>query len=214
MTARKGTARSPRARARRSLCAAVAALLVTLVPGTARVEAAKANRGPGKARTEATAARTSRVQSKAPGTGRQHVRATTRRHQRAEPAHVMILTPPGEIPTGGTLRIAVRLNGPARGGHHAAVSLGVDPAILEYQGFEPTGRGALLVEPSPDHPGELAIYRSSLPEGFAASEDLAVLDFQVKRAGHSLVTLTEVRVMDEEARDLPVSFEASEVFVD
>ncbi len=136
------------------------------------------------------------------------------RRQRSEPAMVMIFTAPGRVAAGEMLAITLRLDSSEPGGHHAAMSVDVDPAVLEYVSFDPTGRGALLVQPYPERPGVLAVYRSSLAEGFSPAEDLATLTFLAKGSGRSLIVLSDVRLLDGEARDMPVAFEAGEIYVE
>lgn len=192
------------------LAAGATLCLLGIVP----VEAARRDhRGEGVEFTKsATASANVAAGSARRGPGR--LQAPRTRRQRFEAAGVMIFTAPGHVAVGETLTMTVRLNGGRRAGHHASLSLGVDPSILEYQGFAPTGRGALLVQPYPDQAGVLTLYRSSLPEGFSPAEDLATLTFRVKGPGRAIVSLSDVRLLDGRARDMPVTFEAGEVYVE
>lgn len=130
------------------------------------------------------------------------------------PARVMILTAPATITPGTSVDLTVWMTGIGRGGKHAALSLGVDPAILEYQGFEPTGRGSVMVQPYPDQPGVVSVYRSSLARGFAQAENVVTLHFTARAAGRSAIVLSDVRLLDRQAGDMDVVFEAGEIYVE
>lgn len=161
-------------------------------------------------------ASSSEVEEVAPGWERRAGRYERLRARDAfeDPALLMILTSPGKIMPGSNLTLTVRLNGSPPRGRYASLSLGVDPSVLEFMSFEPTGDGALIIEPYPGQPGVLTIYRSSLSDGFSTSEDLAVLHFSAVRSGESIVVPSEVRLLDRKAEDMPVTYFAGEVYVE
>jgi hypothetical protein len=129
-------------------------------------------------------------------------------------ASLTLFTGAGRVAQGETLTVTVRLSAASADARHASFGIDTNPALLAYRGFAPTGRGALLVEASPDRPGELSVYRSSLPEGFAQVEEIVSLQFDVLASGHSAIMLSDVRLMDGNARDLKIGFEAGEVYID
>lgn len=111
-----------------------------------------------------------------------------------------------------TVRLAT---GDAAGiGRHAAFKVGVNPALLRYRGFRPTGRGALIVGESPRHDGTLVIYRSSLPEGFGPAEALVEIEFESVAQGLDTFLLTDVHLLDGRARDVRVDHEHLNVEID
>ena len=130
----------------------------------------------------------------------------------AEPRFQPILDP-DSIATGEHLVITVRLLGGDGAARHASFHVGADPARLRYLSFKPTGRGVLHVAPGGEG-GEIVVYRSSLPEGFATSEDLVEMEFVALAPGPLNVALTDVRLMDERLRDLSHVDEAASLVID
>jgi hypothetical protein len=121
---------------------------------------------------------------------------------------VQVMIDPPQASAGARVVVTIRLTdgrGPAR---HASFHLGVDPSLMRYAAFHPTGRGALVVEES-GTPGEIVVYRSSLPEGFASVEPLLEVEYDVLAPGSSSVFLTDVRLIDGLARDLSVTHEST-----
>lgn len=135
---------------------------------------------------------------------------------RPENPGVQVQAPFEILETGRTITISVRLLDAPGEAHFASFHVSTDPAALQYTTNLPTGRGALLVKPDPKRPGEIAVYRSSLPEGFGPTEDLVQIQFELLAAGSHLVAVTGFRLLDGNALDLglTVTPEAAEVRVD
>jgi hypothetical protein len=121
---------------------------------------------------------------------------------------IQVMAEPLEVPVGGTVRVTVRMMEGHGSARHAAFHVGTDPSVLRYRGYAPTGRGALLVQESQENPGEIVVYRSSLPEGFLPVEPLVELEFDTLGRGDGSVSLTEIRLLDRRARDMEVTYEA------
>lgn len=120
---------------------------------------------------------------------------------------------PETVPVGSRVIITVRLLGGEGIARHASFHVGADPTRLEYVSYKPTGRGVLHVAPGGDG-GSIVVYRSSLPEGFAASEELVQLEFTALAAGPLTLALTDVRLMDGRLRDLGHVDEAASLVVE
>lgn len=123
---------------------------------------------------------------------------------------------PPVVHAGDTVTVTVRLAaGDATGiGRHAAFKVGANPALLKYKGYKATGMGALIVEESPRDRGMLVIYRSSLPEGFAAGEALVELEYESLAPGGDTVLLTDVKLLDGRAGSIDVALDHANVEID
>lgn len=134
---------------------------------------------------------------------------------RAAPSHPVQFTSfaePAQASVGGRVVLTVRLAGAAGPAEKAALHVVADPALMKYVGVRPTGRGALIVEPSKVH-GELVVYRSSLPEGFAPSEDLVELEYETLAPGICSFVLTQGRLFDAGARELKTTYESTSLVI-
>jgi hypothetical protein len=125
--------------------------------------------------------------------------------ERIDP-QMRISTIPARPQAGDKVTVSVRLlAGSATGtGRHAAFHLKYDSELLDYAGYKPTGRGALLVQEARRESGSLVVYRSSLHQGFAASELLVEFEFVAIAPGNSPVTMRDVRLMGGRARNFTV----------
>jgi hypothetical protein len=122
------------------------------------------------------------------------------------PPRFEVLVDPPSAAVGGHILVTVRLAGGSGGARKAALHVGTDPAVMSFVGYRPTGRGALEVAPA-SRPGDIVIYRSSVPEGFAPVEDLVTLEYAVVAPGASAVALQDVRLLDAGARDVRCTYE-------
>ncbi len=120
---------------------------------------------------------------------------------------------PDTAMVGGRVLVTVRLVAGQGAARHAAVHVGADPSLLRYLGVRATGRGALIAEPS-SVDGELVVYRSSLPEGFAQSEAIVEIEYEALAPGSCSIVLTGVRLMDGRARDLRVTYDAASLVIE
>jgi hypothetical protein len=128
------------------------------------------------------------------------------------PPRFEVLVEPQGRAAGSRVLVTIRVTGAQGIGRHAAFRVGADPAFLRLEGHRPTGRGALLVEEA--RPGEIAVYRSSLPQGFAPVEELVTLEFMGLSAGLTSIVLEDVRLMDRRARDLAFTREAGSLVLE
>jgi len=129
---------------------------------------------------------------------------------------IWAIADPPVVHAGDTVTVTVRLAaGDATGfGRHAAFKIGANPALLRYKGYKPTGMGSLIVAESRRDPGTLVVYRSSLPEGFAAGEALVELEYESLAPGGDTVLLTDVKLLDGRAGDIDVELDHANVEID
>jgi hypothetical protein len=156
----------------------------------------------------------------APGTER-GAKKPPRRAGRAElprltpPIHPVVTTiaHPSSVAVGERFTVTVRMYGGGPAARYAAFGIGVDPSKARYVGSAPTGRGALMVKAREGVDGELGVYRSSLPEGFASTETLVEMEFEAVAAGPCSIVLLDPRVLDARARDIAPRGESGSVDV-
>jgi hypothetical protein len=108
--------------------------------------------------------------------------------------------------------VTVRLQAGAGAARSAAFHLTTNPSLLRYVGPRATGGGALLVQPTAVE-GELIIYRSSVPEGFAQTESLVELEYEAISPGDATVLLTEARLFDGGSRELKATYESGSLVI-
>ncbi|MBI3448533.1 MAG: hypothetical protein HY049_06425 [Acidobacteria bacterium] len=139
-----------------------------------------------------------------------------RRHHAAIPAATPLFQSLSDrLPAapGERIRIMVRLFGGTGAARRAAFHLTTNPALVRYVESAPTGGGALIVRAS-RNPGELVVYRSSTPGGFAQTETLVELEFEAVAPGTTTILLTGVRLFDGGARDLQASYESGTLVIE
>jgi len=132
------------------------------------------------------------------------------------PAHTprfLATADPYPAKLGDRVLVTVRLTGAAGTARKAAFHLTANPAMLRYVGPVPTGAGALLIEPS-SVAGEIVVYRSSVPEGFAETEELVELEYEAVAAGSSPILLTEPRLFDGAASEIKANFESGSFVIE
>ena len=196
---------------RRRLAAGLAllagAFLLLAVEASGTLPAAEGGAGPtARARQEGAAARRAAKKRRDP-------RLSIPRLSPAPQPNFQVVVVPPQVPAGDRVVVTVRLMGGRGPARYASFHLDVNPEKLRYVGHRPTGRGALLVEESPTA-GELVVYRSSLPEGFAEVEPLLEVEYESLAPGDAPVFLVDVRLMDSLARDLSATHEATTLFVE
>lgn len=126
---------------------------------------------------------------------------------------LQVLADPLEVAPGEPVKVTIRMMEGHGNARHVAFHVGTDPSVLRYSGHSVNGRGALMVRQSEENPGEIIVYRSSLPEGFDPVEPLVELQFEILGRGDSSISLTEIRLMDRRARDMDVTYEAGDLHI-
>jgi len=109
--------------------------------------------------------------------------------------------------------VTVRLQGGSGAARRAAFHLTTNPSRLRYIGPRASGGGALLVQPSSVE-GEIIIYRSSVPEGFAQTESLVELEYEAISPGDATILLTEARLFDASSKELKASYESGSLVIE
>ena len=125
----------------------------------------------------------------------------------------LAIADPYSLKVGSRVVVTVRLLGGSGSARGAAFHLTTNPSLLRFVGSRPTGGGALLVQPS-SVDGELVIYRSSVPEGFAQTESLVELEYEAISSGNATALLTEARLFDASSKELKASYESGSLVIE
>jgi hypothetical protein len=126
--------------------------------------------------------------------------------------HLLGFAQPAQSTVGTRVLVTIRLEEGTGAPRSASFHIGADPAVVRFVGAMPTGRGALVVQPT-SAGGELVVYRSSLPDGFSPAETLVELEFDTVGSGEVNFVLTDVRLFDARARDLTVTYDSANLSV-
>jgi hypothetical protein len=196
---------------RARLFAASLVFLVILAAGwmTGVLGAADSDASPPIGRTRSLAAERSRTTSKP----RRRGRFVQPRIVPSPDPQFLAVADPFSAKVHDQILVTVRLQAGSGAARRAAFHLTTDPSLLRYVGPRITGGGALLVQPSSVE-GELVIYRSSVPEGFAQTESLVELEYEAISPGDATVLLTEARLFDASSKELKASYESGSLVIE
>lgn len=209
-----GVAMNPLVRflSRRSVRACLLVLVALALTGTGDLLAKRKKRG--RRQSSGIIREIGPRGKRADGRGRKSKkRPTLGSLQGSTAPRLQVLADPLEVAPGDPVKVTIRMMEGQGNARHVAFHVGTDPSVLRYSGYTVSGRGALMVQQSEENPGEIIVYRSSLPEGFNPAEPVVELQFETLGRGDSSISLTEIRLMDRRARDMDVTYEAGDLYI-